>query len=346
MKNFAVLHTQRIECFEELEKTITGVQRDIVQLGRGKMRGRLSHGTIAGLPIDIAAFNRGLRSRGLVRKDRITIGILTSSTERVTCGSHELSPGDLLIGQPGEELDNRHYGGGSVLIISLTPSDIEAMFGSEGRPADPAFWWGHQFNGTEETVRWVIPRLKELAARLANNLVLTAQAAEFWKRAIIETVTASAVAGAPSDRGGPLPSALKTVREIENYLDTQGDGPIHISQICKELRLSRRTLHRAVHEALGLGPISFLRHRRLCSIHATLRTHPQNTATIADLALQNGFLNLGRFSQYYYQLFGEYPSDTRLQANETASSRNLELFPLRWNRNAASVSPKAIRPVR
>jgi AraC-like DNA-binding protein len=49
------------------------------------------------------------------------------------------------------------------------------------------------------------------------------------------------------------------------------------------MHLSRRTLHRAFHEALGIGPISFLRHRRLCAVHSDLRA-PSDVRTISDIA--------------------------------------------------------------
>ena len=124
-------------------------------------------------------------------------------------------------------------------------------------------------------------------------------------------MTAKIVEGVPSERDGPLPSALRVVRQFEEYLDAQGTSPVHISQICGQLHVSRRTLHRAFHEAVGIGPIAFLRYRRLCAAHTALRSDPPAEGTIAGLAMQHGFLNVGRFAYYYRQLFGEYPSDTR-----------------------------------
>src|SRR5262249_34045282 len=109
----------------------------------------------------------------------------------------------------------------------------------------------------------------------------------------------------------PLPSALKLVRRVEEFLDAQGPGAIHISGICGQLNVSRRTLHRAFHETLGIGVIAFLRRRRLCSVNSVLRSDMVDSETIADLAMQHGFLNVGRFAQYYRQLFGEYPHQTR-----------------------------------
>lgn len=66
----------------------------------------------------------------------------------------------------------------------------------------------------------------------------------------------------------------------------------------------------AFHETLGIGPVAFVRYRRLCSIHSTLRRSNAEQTTVADVALQHGFLNLGRFSGYYRSLFGEYPAQT------------------------------------
>src|SRR5262249_9214976 len=157
-----------------------------------------------------------------------------------------------------------------------------------------------------------IPRLQALVAKL-GDAPLNAQAAEFWKRAAIEAMSANVVAGTPSQRDGPLPSALKVVRQVEEYLDAAAPAPVHISQICSHMHLSRRTLHRAFNDALGIGPITFLRHRRLCAVHSALRV-PKDIRTISDIALQYGFQNLGRFVSYYRELFGEYPSDTRAHA--------------------------------
>jgi AraC family ethanolamine operon transcriptional activator len=59
-----------------------------------------------------------------------------------------------------------------------------------------------------------------------------------------------------------------------------------------------------------LGPITYLRHKRLCAIHSVLRDSNPAATTVAQVAIQHGFIELGRFSHYYHSLFGEYPSET------------------------------------
>ena len=114
----------------------------------------------------------------------------------------------------------------------------------------------------------------------------------------------------PADARGPVPSAMRLVRNVEHYLDTAGSRPVHVSEICAQFNVSRRSLHRAFDDVLGLGPVTFLRHKRLCAVHSALRDSNPATTTIGEIAMQHGFIELGRFSHYYQSLFGEYPSET------------------------------------
>jgi len=312
MVQFASLRTQDVEGFEEFGEVVVGTRRQVVQIQNGRLRGRLAHASIGRLRIDLASFNLGLRTSGVSGKDGVVIGMLAGSADRVTRSSYESRPGDVLVTPPGTEHENRYYGGSSVIIASIPSDDIASSFGSEGALGDPAAWQRHHFKGNAGTVQSVIPLLQSLLAKL-GDATLTAESAEFWKRAVIEAMSKSIVEGTPSQRDGPLPSALTVVRQVEDYLDAAAPAPVHISQICSHMHLSRRTLHRAFNDALGIGPITFLRHRRLCAVHSALRA-PKDIRTISDIALLYGFQNLGRFASYYRELFGEYPSDTRAQA--------------------------------
>jgi AraC-like DNA-binding protein len=309
MGQFTTLRTQRVKGFEELDEIVLGTRREVVQLERGKLDGEVSHASIGDLPIDMASFSLGVRTRGGSHKERVGISILTESGNRAVRSSFESHPGDVLVLQPGCEHENRYYGHASIVVLMVSPTDIQSSFGTEGRMSDPSSWSRNHYHGNAETVASAVPRLQSLLGRL-GEVSLTAEAAEYWKRSVIEAVTANVAAGMPSEREGSLPSALKVVRRAEEYLDARAMEPVHISQICSQLHISRRTLHRAFHEALGIGPIAFLRNRRLCAVHTALRA-PKHIGTISDIAMQYGFQNLGRFAGYYYQLFGEHPSDTR-----------------------------------
>jgi AraC-like DNA-binding protein len=315
--------TRRIEGFEELTDAVHGAQIDVLQLERGRLRGYLTHMIVDGMPLSVGAFSIGVRTRGVLSEDRVTIGMLTGCTDRVTHWSHEIQPADVLVIPPGDAHDGRYHGGASYAAISLDQADIASVFG-EPRLRElgsaPKTHYRADLHGGE----FVLRRLREIVSRLEDpRSVWSADAAAFWKRSIIEIMAATILSNEPADEDdAAMLSARRIVGKVENYLEACGSRPVHISEICCEVHVSRRTLHRAFHDAIGIGPVAFLRCRRLCSVHSVLRSSDPEATTIADVAMDQGFLNPGRFSGYYHQLFDEYPSETLASFDTATPARN------------------------
>jgi AraC family ethanolamine operon transcriptional activator len=76
------------------------------------------------------------------------------------------------------------------------------------------------------------------------------------------------------------------------------------------LKASRRSLHRAFVDTLGVSPAAYLRRRRLSTIRSILSGRDTPVISIADLAFEYGFPEPGRFAAYYRAHFGETPSET------------------------------------
>ena len=114
-------------------------------------------------------------------------------------------------------------------------------------------------------------------------------------------------------RGPLLQSATTLVRDVEHYLDEAGWRPVHTSELCEVFNVSRRTLHRAFVEVMGLPPITYMRRRRLGHAHAALRAGGPDE-TVRDIAIEHGFAELGRFAGAYYHMFDELPRQTLQRA--------------------------------
>ena len=311
MSEHISVHMRGIDSFEEIDNAIPGAHINAVQLERGRLRGYLTHVSVGGLPLATGSFSVGVRARGVLSDDRVTIGMLTGAAHRVTQWSYDMHPADALVIPLGIDHDARYYGGASYATISLDQTDIDATFATEPRLRDLSAWPKRHFRADKHGGEYVIRRLRDIITRLVDrDVTWNADAAEFWKRSIIEAMTATILASTPSDLDGPLLSAKRIVRKVEDYIEAAGSKPVHISELCSEVHVSRRTLHRAFYDAVGIGPVAFLRCRRLCAVHSTLRSSDPATTTIADVAMQQGFLNLGRFSGYYRSLFDECPSRT------------------------------------
>jgi AraC-like DNA-binding protein len=305
------VETRGINSFEELGDAVQGAQIEVLQLQRGRLRGHLTHMLVGGMPLSVGAFSVGVRTRGVLSDDRVTIGILTGCTNRVTHWSNEMRPADILVIPPGTAHDGRYHGGASYAAISLDEADIASVFGAEPRLGELGVVPKTHFRADPREGELVIRRLRDMVASLENiKSTWNADSTVFWKRSIIEMMTATILSNEPSDRDGHLLSSRRIVDKVESYIEAVGLRPVHISEICSKVHVSRRTLHRAFCDAIGIGPVAFLRFRRLCCVHSVLRNSDPATTTIADVAIEQGFLNLGRFSGYYHSLFDEYPSET------------------------------------
>jgi AraC-like DNA-binding protein len=322
MSCFTSVDTRRIDRFEELSGAVQGAQIEVLQLQRGRLVGHLTHMLIGGMPFSTGAFSLGVRTRGVLSNDRVTIGTLTSRTDRATQWSHEIHPADIVVTPPGEEHHGRCHGGASYAAISLDQADIVSSFGTEPRLRELGGGSKAHFRADDHDGAFVIRRLGAIVARLQDTKpILDSDVAAFWKRSIIEVMIGTILLNHPSDRDGPLLSARKIVDKVEDYIEATGLRPVHISEICSEVHVSRRTLHRAFYDAIGVGPVAFLRCRRLCCVHSVLRSSDPATTTIADVAMDHGFLDLGRFSGYYHSLFEEYPSETLAKVDSLAFRR-------------------------
>ncbi len=298
--------------FEGLHQAVQGSHVDVMQLRRGTLRGTLSHVGIGDFSLSVGSFNLGVRTQRTASDEKLIVGMLLSAEDRVTHFAFDMRPADVLVIPPAVEHDGIFHGASSYAALRFDLADVAAIFAGEARLSDPATWREKNCYRADPAIAAVTARrLPQIVSRLARHQdALTEASADFWKRAIVDCITATIFQSLPPDEPGTLPSALRLVHNVEDYLAAAGTRPVHVSELCAAFRVSRRGLHRAFHEAFGIGPVTFLRHKRLCAIHSALKDSLPGETTVSEIALQQGFVELGRFSQYYRTLFGEYPSET------------------------------------
>ena len=98
------------------------------------------------------------------------------------------------------------------------------------------------------------------------------------------------------------------VRRAEEYMRAHLKEAITITDLLRICGCSRSVLFAAFRNARGYTPMEFLTEQRLQSAREKLlKPHPE--ASVSSIALDCGFMDLGRFSQVYRKRFGERPSD-------------------------------------
>ena len=83
-----------------------------------------------------------------------------------------------------------------------------------------------------------------------------------------------------------------------------------IVDLCDVLGLSERTLLRAFHRIVGMGPKRYLMLRQLNLIRRALHDAAYDERHVTGVLTDWGVSELGRFSGQYKTLFGELPSET------------------------------------
>ena len=299
---------------DDLRETTRGSAVEIVQLKPGKLLGSIKHFDIGNFGISLGRFDSAIRMRGDLHQERIVLGTILDSAGRVTQWWKDVRPGDIGVFPALVEFDAIHGGGAAYLVVSVALPELLAMFGGEEQLADPAFWNTKNVYKTDPLIgNEMLHRLIGIISGIEHKLTgPSSQAANFLQRSIVESFVLALTSALPpaSARSHTARTGARLVSETEDYIDASAGRLLHISELCGALKVSRRSLHRAFFQTLGIGPAAYLRRRRLSAIRSILSRCDTGTISIGDLAFEYGFPETGRFAAYYRAHFGETPSET------------------------------------
>ncbi len=115
----------------------------------------------------------------------------------------------------------------------------------------------------------------------------------------------------PSLRSGEsIRDDRRRLRRVEEWIAENLDEPISRAVLCEVGGLDVRALSRAFRSRHDMGPMQYVRARRLEAVNRALVGAERGETTVTDVAMTYGFHHLSRFADDYRQEFGELPSDT------------------------------------
>jgi AraC family ethanolamine operon transcriptional activator len=300
---------------EDLREITRGSEVEVTQLKPGKLRGSIKHIGIGNLGISVGQFSSEIRSRGPLHREEVVLGTILASEGRSSHWWKETRPGDVGIFPPCVDADAIYEGGAAYAVVSIPLRELLLHLSGENRLADPAFWQTKRLCHPAPLIgNQMQEQLKNVTSLIESNVATpSAQAVDFLQRSMIEALVVALLSALPQERERSLYTGARLVSETENYIEAieAAEGrPIHISELCSALKVSRRSLHRAFADTLGIGPVAYLRLKRLSAIRSVLSRSDPATISIGDLAFEYGFPEPNRFAAYYRAHFGEKPSDT------------------------------------
>ena len=301
-----------VDSIDGLSEPVDGAKTEIVQLGSGRLAGRLTRATIGEVSFSKGSFSLPICASGVFSQTRLTIGVLLRCPTPMKARQGAGRCTDIFMHPAGFDHYSVYTGSACFAGLCIDTIDMAMIFDGEESLSDPAFWSRplHCRPRDARSAAALERCLRQVFARLAEQVSPSEASADYLKRAVVEAfagplIDADIVSASPA-----LVSTIKIVREAESYVDARSFRPIHISELCSHLKVSRRTLHRCFEDVLGVGPGAFLRQKRLCFAHSALRRLDGRSANVTQVATNFGFLELGRFAQQYRRLFGEYPNQT------------------------------------
>lgn len=308
------VHTFELEGVEDLRQALRGTDLRVVQLVPGVFHGNMMHAQVGDLALGAGDFGPDIRVRGVMNPDAVTIGMLLASTGGVSQWDFDMAPGDVVVFPASAEQESRFSGQSSFATVTLGAHQIAAYAAGEGPSREPEFWVAKKRFRPPPWLRQSACRQVTQCVSLLRDgdVASSGGGADFFRRSILEAFLAG-IFHASADEERCYPGA-RLVRDVEDYADAAGERPVHVSELCAALAVSRRTLHRAFHDTIGIGPIAYLRLRRLSAVHGVLRAAYPPDTSVTQVALEHGFAELGRFAGYYCGVFREKPSETRRKA--------------------------------
>ncbi len=103
------------------------------------------------------------------------------------------------------------------------------------------------------------------------------------------------------------PARIELVKAAQAWMEDHPEEPISLDGLCRQVAAGRRSLLQGFREHLGMGPMAYLKIRRLHSVRRALLAADPQALRIHELAAQWGFMNAGHFARDYRSLFGEHP---------------------------------------
>lgn len=94
----------------------------------------------------------------------------------------------------------------------------------------------------------------------------------------------------------------------EDYISDNLQNPITRDQLAEVSCRSIRSLSRAFEKKYGIGPMAFIKQRRLDAAYLDLLGSRPDTTSVTQVAFSYGFSHVGKFAIAYRKAFGEAPS--------------------------------------
>jgi len=302
-------------------EVLSGAQIQLAQLLPGQLRGHHTRIRTPTAELSWIRTNLPLRGRARLSADRWTLSVVTRAAGRSLLERSEVRAGSLMLQPPGAIHEGIYGGDFSVVCIGIQSNRVPAYLGSANASGAASRGAG-QVRQTAGRIRSsLIDRFEAAAQTLRRDVAFRESSGEV-ERLIDELLSRFALAWSEASRPRDqraLRAGAAIVCDAEAVLAATATHALSMDELSEAVGVAKRSLSRAFHLVLGIGPATYLRRHRLSEARRALLKDCGHLTTVAEVAGRYGFRHLGRFSAQYRALFNELPHVTHRTAPPPAS---------------------------
>ncbi|SYX92332.1 XylDLEGF operon transcriptional activator 3 [Pseudomonas reidholzensis] len=219
---------------------------------------------------------------------------------------HHLVPGELLLINPDDPVDLTYSQDCEKFILKVPTRLLESICDEQrwGRPSEGVRFLRNHY------------RLEELEG-FVNLLAMVCHEAEVGDslarvQGHYSQIVASKLLTLMSTnvRRESLASPGASLERILDYIERNLKLELPAEALAEQACMSVRSLYGLFDRQLGTTPKQYVRQRKLERVQACLSDPSCSVRSVTELAMDYGFMHLGRFAESYRQRFGELPSET------------------------------------
>ena len=302
------IQKQTLTCFDSdlLRDVIKGASFDLHQVGKGSFQADMFHATIGKGILDSSHYSNAILTEGTISQDNMTFGFIHDSKEDSIFNGNTLHKHDVMMGDEGGPLAScitadTHWSSFQFkrddllkLGIPLEKDNNKVLHFNKETQKDLSYKLGGILNYLEK-------ENNEKVAQI-NTELLYHHILGIYANALDRIKDVSHL---------KKDESLLLSKKILTYLKEHTNQPIQMIELTALVGKSERTIERIFKKHFGIAPYAYLKIHRLHLIRKHLiEAKGSLTTSIGDIAMKNGFMQMGYFGSEYKKIFGETPSET------------------------------------
>jgi AraC-like DNA-binding protein len=302
---------------DEYSAAIGAAKVNLFVTAGGEFKGRLTWLNLGGLHVLRARENLPRIGFVALPSAQACISFPASGLSGLIYCGLSLNLGDVVFHGLGERAHQRTVGEGDWCFMSLAPEQLaacsKALTGQSIRPPSEA----RVIVPAPSSAKALLSPLSK-ACRLAEtrrDLIANPEVARSLEQELLHALV-NCLATENADRISRWGWRHTDIMvRFEEALATRSEPRLNLSELCTAIGAPERTLRLCCAEFLGVSPIRYHLLRRLNMARSALRRADPKTASVAEIARDHQFTELGRFAVAYRAIFGETPSSTLRRAS-------------------------------